>query len=346
MRQQYEEYWLKQDLLLNDRYKVVDVIEEGGSGIVYLGEDMILQRRVSIKEYFPRQYSTRMTGREKIMTYSEEARERFECGLAGFIQEARILARFESLDGIVGAKDFFYQNETAYMVMDYVQGENVSQHVKARGKMLPEQVLEVMQSILQSLEYLHQQGVLHGDISPDNIILTESGKGILVDFGVARKYGETKDNTAMPCFKRGFSAAEQYAVHTPKGAYTDVYGISATMYFMLTGIQPEEAVQRLLHDSVIPLTEFSDIKMSRRQKQVIMKGMAVEANNRYDTIGHFHDDLYKKTLKYPKEMLVALLGVIVLSLALACQYRFHTVREVYEDSRDPWPVTNMRLFDT
>lgn len=346
MRQQCEEYWLKQGALLNDRYKVVDVIEEGGSGIVYLGEDMILQRRVSIKEYFPRRYSTRMAGREEIMTYPGEAKEQFECGLDRFIQEARILAHFESLDGIVGAKDFFYQNETAYMVMEYVQGENVSQYVKTHGRMQPEQVVEVMQTILQSLEYLHQQGVLHFDISPDNIILPEDGTGILVDFGAARQYDEWESSTQTPCFKRGYSAAEQYAANAPKGAYTDVYGISTTMYFMLTAVQPEEAVQRLLCDRVIPLTRFSNIKMSRRQKKVIVKGMAVEADDRYETIKQFYDDLYKEAFQYQKEILVALLGVIVLSLALACQYRFHIVREMYEDSWDTCLVTNMRLFDT
>lgn len=245
---EYEKYWLKKGTELNGKYEILDVIDEGGSGIVYLGFDKILQQQVSIKEYFPRRYAMRMNGEKEIAVYKGNSRELYRQGLSKFVNEARTLAHFEGLDSIVMVKDFFYQNQTAYMVMERILGENVKQIVERDGPMSPQKVFSIMKPILYSMNEIHKEGLLHRYISPDNIILTKSNKAVLIDFGAAR-FLEMRDNKTMTVFfKRGYSAEEQYVENSEKGAYTDVYGASATIYFMLTGIRPDESVRRLIRD--------------------------------------------------------------------------------------------------
>lgn len=142
---EYEKYWLKKGTELNGKYEILDVIDEGGSGIVYLGFDKILQQQVSIKEYFPRRYAMRMNGEKEIAVYKGNSRELYRQGLSKFVNEARTLAHFEGLDSIVMVKDFFYQNQTAYMVMERILGENVKQIVERDGPMSPQKVFLVLE---------------------------------------------------------------------------------------------------------------------------------------------------------------------------------------------------------
>lgn len=144
--------------------------------------------------------------------------------------------------------------------------------------------------------------IFHQDISPDNIILTKNNKAVLIDFGAAR-ISEVRDNKTMTIFfKRGYSAEEQYIENSEKGAYTDVYGASATIYFMLTGIRPDESVRRLIRDQVVPLWKFKNIDMKRYKKQAIMKGMAVDAKKRYSSMQELCDVLYEKKSPWTKWM--------------------------------------------
>lgn len=289
---EYEGYWLKKDTILNKKYIILDVIEEGGMGIVYLGYDKVLQQQVSIKEFFPRRFAMRMNRERKITVYKGDSGKLFFQGLEKFVNEARILARFESLDSIVMVKDFFYENQTAYMVMERIKGENVKQFVERQGPMKPENVLAVMEPILRSLGEIHKEGLLHRDISPDNIILTKDNRGVLIDFGAAR-FSEMQDSKTMTVFfKRGYSAEEQYMEKSEKGAYTDVYGACTTMYFMLTGIRPDESVKRLIRDRVVPLWQFKHIGMERYKEQAIMKGMAIDAKRRYPSMDELCTALY------------------------------------------------------
>ena len=314
---EYEKYWLKKGTELNGKYEILDVIDEGGSGIVYLGFDKILQQQVSIKEYFPRCYAMRMNGEKEIAVYKGNSRELYRQGLSKFVNEARTLAHFEGLDSIVMVKDFFYQNQTAYMVMERILGENVKQIVERDGPMSPQKVFSIMKPILYSMNEIHKEGLLHRDISPDNIILTKSNKAVLIDFGAAR-FSEMRDNKTMTVFfKRGYSAEEQYVENSEKGAYTDVYGASATIYFMLTGIRPDESVRRLIRDQVVPLWKFKDIDMERYKKQAIMKGMAVDAKKRYSSMQELCVVLYQKKkifsrwIKFCSVLGLILCGVIV-----------------------------------
>lgn len=315
MMQGHEGYWLKRKTVLSERYTINRVLGEGGMGIVYLGYDKVLDAQVSIKEYFPRQYAMRIQDSADIQVYQGTSEEYFQKGLERFIHEAKTLAKFDSIDSIVMVKDFFYENGTAYIVMEYVQGENLKSLVEREGRMDPKKVLAMMQPILNALEILHQEGMLHRDISPDNIILRENGKAVLIDFGAAR-FSENQENRTMTVFfKRGYSAEEQYIQHSNKGAYTDVYGACATMYFMLTGIHPEESIRRLLRDNVVSLTKFHDIALPESVKSAIMKGMSLNASKRYETMGLLCKDLYSPS-RYYKTKKYVLRGLLILTFVI------------------------------
>lgn len=289
----YEGYWLPRETVLHGRYRIQDVIAEGGMGIVYLGYDPVLETKVSIKEYFPRRYAMRMPGRADLQIYAGSSAEIFQTELEKFIKEARTLARFGTLDSIVSVKDFFYENETGYMVMEYVEGETVKQLVDKEGRMEPLAVLRLMKPVLDCLSVIHREKLLHRDIAPDNLILREDGRLVLIDFGTARFLSADDEKTMTIYYKSGYSAGEQYAPHTEKGPYTDVYGICTTMYFMLTGVSPEESVRRILHDRVVPLSKYRDIDLPDSAKNAIVKGMAVDIRKRYADVDQLCKDLYR-----------------------------------------------------
>lgn len=289
----YEGYWLPRETVLHGRYRIQNVIAEGGMGIVYLGYDPVLETKVSIKEYFPRRYAMRMPEKTALQIYAGSSAEIFQTELEKFIKEARTLARFGALDSIVSVKDFFYENETGYMVMEYVEGETVKQLVERDGRMEPLAVLRLMKPVLDCLSVIHQEKLLHRDIAPDNLILREDGRLVLIDFGTARFLSADDKKTMTIYYKSGYSAGEQYAPHTEKGPYTDVYGICTTMYFMLTGISPEESVRRILHDRVVPLSQYRDIDLPDSAKNAIEKGMAVDIQKRYADVDMLCKDLYQ-----------------------------------------------------
>lgn len=289
----YEGYWLPRNTVLHGRYEIRDVIAEGGMGIVYLGYDPVLETKVSIKEYFPRRYAMRIPEEVSLQIYAGSSSEIFRTELDKFIKEARTLARFGALDSIVSVKDFFYENETGYMVMEYVEGETVKQFVEREGRMEPLSVLRLMKPVLDCLSVIHREKLLHRDIAPDNLILREDGRLVLIDFGTARFLSADDEQTMTIYYKSGYSAGEQYAPHTEKGPYTDVYGICTTMYFMLTGVSPEESVRRILHDRVVPLSQYWDIDLPDSAKKAIEKGMAVDIQKRYADVELLCKDLYQ-----------------------------------------------------
>lgn len=289
----YEGYWLPRNTVLHGRYEIRDVIAEGGMGIVYLGYDPVLETKVSIKEYFPRRYAMRIPEEVSLQIYAGSSAEIFRTELDKFIKEARTLARFGALDSIVSVKDFFYENETGYMVMEYVEGETVKQLVEREGRMEPLSVLRLMKPVLDCLSVIHREKLLHRDIAPDNLILREDGRLVLIDFGTARFLSADDEQTMTIYYKSGYSAGEQYAPHTEKGPYTDVYGICTTMYFMLTGVSPEESVRRILHDRVVPLSQYRDIDLPDSAKKAIEKGMAVDIQKRYADVELLCKDLYQ-----------------------------------------------------
>ncbi len=296
MDSDYETYWLKKGTILAGKYRIDEVISEGGFGIVYLGFDTVLNMEVAIKEYFPRRFAIREQNSVNIHVYKGQAEVNFKEGLYKFQNEEKILKKINTIESIVTVRDFFYENNTAYIVSEHVVGETVKKHVCRCGRMKPEKVLEIMKPILVSLTEIHSRGLLHRDISPDNIILKENC-AVLIDFGAARLFQEQEDKSMTVFFKRGYSAQEQYVKNGKQTARTDVYAVCATMYYMLTGIQPEESVQRGIKDTVIPLNKMKDIELSFWAKNAIMKGMSVSVTERYPSVESLCQDLYEERKK-------------------------------------------------
>lgn len=279
---------------LNERYFLGKVLGEGGFGITYVAWDIVLMVPVAVKEYFPSGIATRekegpQTGTLQI--YEGKSELEFEKGKEDFLKEARSLSRFMKLPSIVSVRDFFQENRTAYIVMEYVEGTRVRNYIRKNGKMSGEQVLALMEPVIHSLCDIHKTGLIHRDISIDNLMFDENGQLKLIDFGAARNV-ELPENTITVSIKRGFSPEEQYRAKGEQGPWTDLYSLCGTMYFMLTGKVPDESVERVYADHLVPLRQWEDVKLPMQAKCAIDKGMAVLAKDRWQDMEEFYNELY------------------------------------------------------
>ena len=207
------------------------------------------------------------------------------------MKEARSLSRFMKLPSIVSVRDFFQENHTAYIVMEYVEGTRVRNYIRANEKMPGDEVLALMEPVIHSLCDIHKTGLIHRDISIDNLMFDDNGQLKLIDFGAARNV-ELPENTITVSIKWGFSPEEQYRVKGEQGSWTDLYSLCGTMYFMLTGKIPEESVERVYADHLVMLQQMEDVSLPLPQKKAIDKGMAVLAKDRYQDLKEFYNELY------------------------------------------------------
>lgn len=282
---------------LADRYVIGKVLGEGSFGITYIGWDRFLDIQVAIKEYFPSDMVSRdvICGLDNnVYLYESKKKKDYDEYLKKFWNEAKCLSRFNKVEGIVSVKDFFYENNTAYLVMQHVDGISVKEYVQANGKMPASQVVKAIRPVLLALEQVHNTGIVHRDISPDNLMLKKDGSLVLIDFGAARMRNIDNTKTMTVMFKRGFSPEEQYRYKGKWGPYTDVYSICATIYYMMTGTAPLDSIIRALGDDLPSLISRKDLDISLRQRKAIMKGMAVTAKNRWQSVGELCDALYEE----------------------------------------------------
>lgn len=283
---------------LNGKYMVGKVIGEGGFGITYIGFNLDTDLPVAIKEYFPAELATRDTLQgNTINIFSGEAKDLYKEGLEKYLREARNLTMFSDLTGIVTVKDFFYENDTAYIIMEYINGITLKQHLtKVGGKMKQNEVIKMMKPVLESMNQIHEVGIIHRDISPDNIMITRNNQIKLTDFGAARVF-DTEDNKSITVvLKRGYAPEEQYRAKGNQGPWTDVYALCATMYKMITGITPQEALERMIEDNVEPLSKF-DSSIWPETEYAIMKGLALRAQDRFQSVNELIDALYYSVLE-------------------------------------------------
>ena len=230
--------------LLYDRYIVGKVIGYGGFGVTYVGWDGKLEQKVAIKEYLPSEFSTRVPGATVVTVFEGEKREQYSSGLVKFVEEAKHLAKFQSEDGIVKVFDSFEENDTAYIIMEYLEGETLKDYL-AREKVIDEnKAVQMLMPIMQSLRAVHAEGLLHRDIAPDNIFITKDGEVKLIDFGASRYATTSYSRSLTVVIKPGYSPEEQYRSRGDQGAYTDVYAVAATLYKMITGVTPPDAMER------------------------------------------------------------------------------------------------------
>lgn len=285
-------------LLKNGDYMVGRVLGEGGFGITYIGFDQNLLSRVAIKEYYPAGFAGRdvTEGNFTLRVYGGDFADDYYKGLEAFLEEARILAKFSGMDGIVNVRSLFQENGTAYIVMEYVDGISVKEYVHKHGKMEPKLVLEMMEQPIRALQAVHEEHLVHRDVSADNFMLDKEGKITLIDFGAARYSNVIDEKTRTTICKQGFSALEQYSREGKQGPWTDVYSICATMYYMLTGIVPKNSTERIVDDAVVPLEQMSEIELSIEKKRSIMTGMAVKSSDRFQNMSVLYLAIYGKPL--------------------------------------------------
>ncbi len=305
--------------LLAERYAIGGVLGEGGFGITYIGLDLRLDLRVAVKELFPAGKAARQAGDGKTVLPggSVTAQQEFEACKGRFLQEARRMAQMEKCPEIVGVKDVFEENGTAYIVMEYVAGVTLKQLVAEQGPMEAERALKLFHPLFPALSALHQSGLLHRDISPDNLIL-ENGVLRLLDFGCAREV-IPGDYTMTISLKHGFAPIEQYQSRSGgQGPWTDVYGLAATLYYCLCGKTPDHALDRLCKDKLAPPKAYG-IPLEEEQEKALLHGMALIPNRRFQSIAEFEKSLYDQTGKAKalrKKAVFAIGGAVVFALLI------------------------------
>ena len=285
-----EAYHLVPGTTIKDKYIVGKVIGYGGFGVTYLGYDSVLNQKVAIKEYLPGEFATRVTGASDVTIFSGERQEQFADGIVKFVDEARRLAKFRNTSGIVRIFDSFTANHTAYIVMEYLEGETLKEKLAREGKMPVDEALNLMMPVIKALSEVHKEGILHRDISPDNIFVTKYGEVKLLDFGAARYATTTHSKSLSVIVKPGYAPQEQYRSRGDQGTWTDVYACAATLYKMITGVTPEESMERGNRDTLVPPSKLG-IKIPKNKENAIMNALNLKIEDRTQTAEAFEADL-------------------------------------------------------
>lgn len=290
-------------------YRVLEVLGHGGFGVTYLAEDTRLGAKVAVKEYFPAAFAFR----DATQTISPKPTtsgsiENYRWGLDEFLKEARALAKFKH-PHIVRVLRFLEANGTAYMVMEYEEGEPLSSLLKRMGGYLNEQtLLNVFLPILSGLQAVHDAGMLHLDIKPDNIYLRRDGQPMLIDFGSVRQTQSGKDQEKI-ALTPGYSAIEQYPNNEEIGAWSDVYSVGATLYRCVTGKQPVDSMERYTarkkqqqEDPLAPATSFDRPLYAKHIREVIDLSMRLNATKRPQTARELQSGLMGQALGQSKDI--------------------------------------------
>ena len=281
---------LRPGTFLRNRYVVGRVLGQGGFGITYIGRDTVLNMRVAVKEFYPNGIAYRDHHVNEFITITDSGQGFFQSEKQKFLLEAQTLARFYSEPGIVSVHDYFEANNTAYIVMEYLDGITLKSYVLARGKIPTDVVFRVMRPLIHTLEKVHAQEVIHRDISPDNIMVLQNGSLKLLDFGAAREVDREKSLSVM--LKPGYAPEEQYRRKGMQGPWTDVYALCATMYFCVTGERPEEAPDRVWKDEVKRPAELG-AAITPPQEGVLLRGMAIRTEDRYQSMQELREAIDK-----------------------------------------------------
>ncbi len=277
---------LKAGTVLNKRYIAGRVLGQGGFGITYIAWDDSLKAKVAVKEYMPGELADRLKD-QTVCVLSENRQEAFAYGLERFQEEARTLAKFMGQPNIAGVTDFFDENGTSYFVMDYIEGISFKTYIaNAGGRVSAQEALDVMIPVLRALTAVHSEGLIHRDVTPDNIYITKDGNVKLLDFGSARYSLGDKSKSLDVILKVGYAPKEQYIRRGRQGPYTDVYSCAACLYAAITGYLPPESLERLDHDELVP-PSAAGVKIPLYLERAILKGLAVQPEDRFQTAGEF-----------------------------------------------------------
>lgn len=244
-------YALQPGTILKGKYMTGKVLGQGGFGITYIGMDLQLQRKVAIKEYYPAGLVGRKSGTSQVVWYaSETAREAMRSGQELVLKEARKMGKVSDIRSVVRVYDVFQENGTAYICMDFIEGQTLLNRLKKTGPLSWEQAQPVFLPIIRAMGQVHQTGLIHRDLSPDNLMIQPDGQVKILDLGAAKDLNLNTGKSSMQVAKNGFSPLEQYMQSGSSGSWTDVYAMAATMYYTLTGTIPPSALDRMDNDAI------------------------------------------------------------------------------------------------
>lgn len=286
--------YLPEGAYLRDRYILGAVIGSGGFGVTYAAWDDNLGVPAAIKEYFPRDFAMRnieSTENPMEVLPAGDQQVPFRLGLNRFRDEARVLAQFKNVTGIVNINECFEENGTFYIAMEYVRGVALDEYVKAHSPGAGT-LLKMMEQPITALEAVHRQGIHHRDITPRNLLVQPDGSIKLIDFGSAREF---RHLTNLIVVSDGYAPVEQYDLQRPQGPWGDIYSLSATLYHMLTGEMPPVSIGRLNHDTLKSPSELG-IRLKKHQEKALMGGLAADPEKRIRSLEEFKSLLYNLPL--------------------------------------------------
>lgn len=273
-----EAHQLPVNSIVKGRYIVGKVLGAGGFGITYIGYDLKMNGKVAIKEFYMLNAVNRSQSLTVVPT-NEKTGEAFGKGKERFLGEAKVLAQFMDEPGIVQVRDFFEENGTVYIVMEYIEGETLSQYAKREGPQSFEKIINMLEPVMLALGKVHKKGLIHRDISPSNIMLEKDGTVRLLDFGAARVQSLMGERSLSVMLKPGYAPEEQYRSHGEQGPWTDVYAMCATIYRLITGKVPPISTNRIFQDDIVPPSKLG-AKISPQEEAALMRGLAVKSSER------------------------------------------------------------------
>jgi len=274
--------------LFNGLYTIEKVLGSGGFGITYKAKQSGLDKTVCIKEFFIYGKCVRQT-QAKTVFLQGVTNEMFEKYRQKFVEEAKLLSNLNHKN-IVRVNHVFDENNTSYMVMDYIEGTTLQSIVENNGTLEYTLTVNYLGQIAEAVQYIHARNILHRDIKPDNIMITPEYQAILIDFGSAREFVEDKTQQHTAMLTKCYAPPEQYNTVSRKGSYSDIYALGAVYYFAMTGKAPMEATTR--HIEVMPEAITINPEISNDANRTIHKAMAMKPELRHQTVQEFLDDLY------------------------------------------------------
>lgn len=331
-KQAAQSYALQPGTILHGKYLIGSMLGQGGFGITYIGWDLALNRKVAIKEYFPSSYVSRDSEASTFLQWysSPQSQEARNMGKDLFLKEARKMNRVDSIPQVVHVQELFEDNQTAYIVMNYIPGENLEKRVKRTGPLSWKQVQELLLPVAQVMQKVHDAGLVHRDLSPDNLMLQPDGSIKILDLGAAKDISLHSGASSMQVAKSGFSPMEQYVQKGNSGPWTDVYSLAATIYFALTGLIPPTAVDRLSKDTLRwDLPQLRKIPFPALR--ALQKAMAIHAKDRTQSMTAFAEDI--RSTSAERNGRKVLIGVIAACLVLAV-----SLSSVFRGNSGPEPA--------